>query len=36
MTMSNQTMEKNEKLCQIDTDSFIVYIKSEDIYLDIA
>ena len=24
------------KLCYIDTDSFIVYIKTEDIYVDIA
>ena len=24
------------KLCYMDTDSFIVYIKTEDIYLDIA
>ena len=28
--------EGKAKLCYMDTDSFIVYIKTEDIYLDIA
>ena len=28
--------EEKEKLCYTDTESFIVYIKSKDIYLDIA
>ena len=27
--------EKNAKLCYMDTDRFIVYIKTEDIYSDI-
>ena len=29
-------MEKKEKLCYMDTDRFIVYIKTEDIFVDIA
>ena len=29
-------MRKKTKLCYMDTDSCIVYIKTEDIYLDIA
>ena len=28
--------KRKAKLCYMDTDSFIVYIKTEDIYLDIA
>ena len=28
--------QENAKLCYIDTDSFIIYIKSEDVYEDIA
>ena len=28
--------QNNAKLCQIDTDSFIVYIKTENVYEDIA
>ena len=28
--------EEKSKLCYIDTDSFIVYLKTEDIYKDIA
>ena len=28
--------QQNEKLCYIDTDSFIIYIKTEDVYEDIA
>ena len=29
-------MVKKAKLCYLDTDSFIVYIKTEDIYSDIS
>ena len=29
-------MEKKQKLCYMDTDSFIIYIKIEDIYVDIT
>ena len=32
----NQNMEKRAKLSDMDTDSFIAYIKTEDIYSDIA
>ena len=28
--------DENSKLCYMDTDSFIVYIKKDDIYKDIA
>ena len=28
--------QQNAKLCYIDTDSFIIYIKTEDVYEDIA
>ena len=28
--------DKNAKLCYMDTDSFIVHVKTEDIYKDIA
>ena len=35
ITMQNQNMER--KLgCYMDTDSFIVHVKSEDIYADLA
>lgn len=29
-------MEKKIKLCYLDADSFIVYLKTEDIYVDTA
>ena len=32
----NQNMEEKAKLCYMDTDSFRIYIKTEDIYVDIA
>ena len=32
MIIWNQNLEKKVKLCSIDPDSFIVYIKIEDIY----
>ena len=32
----NQNMEKRAKLSDMDTDSFIAYIKTEGIYSDIA
>ena len=28
--------DKNAKLCYIDTESFIVYVKTNDIFIDIA
>ena len=31
-----QNYGKNEELCYMDTNSFIVYTKAEDIYADIA
>ena len=36
MTILNQNMAKRAKLCYMDTDSFIIYIKIEDFYKDIA
>ena len=36
MIMWNQNMKKKQKLCYIDRYSFVVYIKTEDIYIDIA
>ena len=36
MITKNQKIEEKAKLCYMDTDSFIVYIKTEDIYWDIA
>ena len=36
MITSNQNMEKKTKFCYTDTDSFIVYIKIKDIYVDIG
>ena len=33
MIIWNQNLEKKVKLCSIDPDSFIVYIKIEDIYV---
>ena len=37
MTILNQSIKKKKtKLCYMDTDSFIVYIKTEDVYEDIA
>ena len=32
----NPTHEDNKKLCYMDTDSFIIYIKTEDVYEDIV
>ena len=32
----NENMVKKGKLCQMDTGSFIVYVKTDDIYKDIA
>ena len=34
--MFHQNMVKNTKLCYMDTDSFTVYIKTVDVYKDIA
>ena len=36
MIILNQNMVKKTKLCYMDTDSFIVYIKTDDIYNDIC
>ena len=36
MTTWNQNIEKNSKLCYMNADSFIKFIKIEDIYVDIA
>ena len=35
MIMQNQNIDKKAKLCYMDTDSFIVYVKTDDIYKDI-
>ena len=34
--LQNQSMVKKNKLCYMDTVSFIVYIKTDDIYKDIT
>ena len=36
MIMKKPKYDKKAKLCYMDTDSFIVYIKADDIYKDIA
>ena len=36
MIMENQNMVKKQSLFYMDTSSFIVYIKTDDIYQDIA
>ena len=36
MIIWDQNLEKTVKLCYMDTDSFIVYIKMKGIYVDIA
>ena len=36
MIMENPNMVKKAELCYMDTDSFIVYIKTDDIYQDVA
>ena len=36
MTILNENMEKKAKLCYIDTNSFIIHIKTKDFYKDIA
>ena len=36
MTMLNQNMVKKAKLCYMDTDSFIIHIKTKGFYKDIA
>ena len=34
MIMSNQNMVKEQKVCYMDTDIFIVHVKTDDIYKD--
>ena len=36
MTILNKNMAKKAKLCYMDTDSFIIHIKTQDFYKDIA
>ena len=36
MIMWSQNMKKKQKLCYIDRQSFVAYIKTEDIYIGIA
>ena len=36
MIMQNPNMVEKGKLCHMDTDSFVVYVKANDIYKDIA
>ena len=36
MIIWDLNMDKKSKLCYIHNDSFIVYIKTEDIYVDIV
>ena len=36
MIVWNQNVGKKAKLCQMDTDSFTIFIKAEDIYVEIS
>ena len=36
MIILNQSIKKNAKLCYMDTDSFIIHIKTKIFYRDIA
>ena len=36
MIMLNRSIKKNAKLCYMDTDSFIIHIKTKNFYKDIA